>query len=333
MKGLKDKPDLLGPEFGTFILAHRAQLLTIEIHRAGRGLIQPGKQSQERRLAASRWAQDGEKVARLETKGDILQDRQVLATGPVGPAQGLAVQHGIRHSRMILRHLFLSVFAVALFGCEQPKDEAAATPAPPDTTHQRPAILFLGTSLTAGYGIGPERAYPALIQQKIDAAGLDYRVINAGVSGETSAGARRRVDWLMQQPVSVLVVETGANDGLRGLPADSLRANIQAILDRARQLQPSARLVLLGMRVPPNYGRAYSEQFQTVYHQLARTNQVTLVPFLLEGVGGIRALNQPDGVHPTVEGQRQIAETVWRGLEPVLRESGQGGKGVKDGRG
>ena len=183
----------------------------------------------------------------------------------------------------------------------------------------RPVVLFLGTSLTAGYGIDPQQAYPALIQQKIDSAGLDYRVINAGLSGETSAGALRRADWLFQQPISVLVLETGANDGLRGLPPDSLRANIQAILDRAQRLHPRPRIVLVGMRVPPNYGRAYSQQFESVYPQLAKANGAVLVPFLLEGVGGVRALNQADGVHPTAEGQRKMAETVWRVLEPVLR--------------
>jgi acyl-CoA thioesterase I len=195
----------------------------------------------------------------------------------------------------------------------------------------RPAVLFLGTSLTAGYGIDPQQAYPALIQQKIDSAGLDYRVINAGLSGETSAGALRRADWLFQQPISVLVLETGANDGLRGLPPDSLRANIQAILDRAQRLHPRPRIVLVGMRVPPNYGRAYSQQFESVYPQLAKANGAVLVPFLLEGVGGVRALNQPDGVHPTAEGQRKMAETVWRVLEPVLRqgERRQGEAGEK----
>jgi acyl-CoA thioesterase-1 len=186
---------------------------------------------------------------------------------------------------------------------------------------QRRSILFLGTSLTAGYGVDPEQAYPAHIQKKIDSAGLDYRVINAGVSGETSAGAVRRVDWLLQQPVSILVVETGANDGLRGLSPDSLRSNIQAIFDRARRLQPSAQLVLIGMQVPPNYGRAYSQQFRSLYPELARTNGAVLVPFLLEGVGGVSALNQPDGVHPTAEGQRRMAETVWRVLEPVLSKT------------
>jgi acyl-CoA thioesterase-1 len=195
----------------------------------------------------------------------------------------------------------------------------------------RPAVLFLGTSLTAGYGIDPQQAYPALIQQKIDSAGLDYRVINAGLSGETSAGALRRADWLFQQPISVLVLETGANDGLRGLPPDSLRANIQAILDRAQRLHPRPRIVLVGMRVPPNYGRAYSQQFESVYPQLAKANGAVLVPFLLEGVGGVRALNQADGVHPTAEGQRKMAETVWRVLQPVLRqgERRQGEAGEK----
>ena len=186
---------------------------------------------------------------------------------------------------------------------------------------QRGSILFLGTSLTAGYGLDPEQAYPAVIQKKIDSAGLEYRVINAGVSGETSAGAVRRVDWLLQQPVSVLVIETGANDGLRGLSPDSLRSNIQAIFDRAKRLQPSARLVLMGMQVPPNYGRVYAQQFRSLYPELAESNGAVLIPFLLDGVGGVSALNQPDGVHPTAEGQLRMAETVWRVLEPVLRKA------------
>jgi acyl-CoA thioesterase I len=187
----------------------------------------------------------------------------------------------------------------------------------------RPTVVFLGTSLTAGYGLEPEEAYPALLQQKIDSAGLNYRVVNAGVSGETSAGARRRIDWLLREPVGVLVVETGANDGLRGLSADSLRANIQAILDRAREPRPVPRLVLVGMRIPPNYGQTYSRQFERIYPELAKANGAELVPFLLQDVGGVAALNQPDGVHPTAQGQRRMAETVWRVLEPVLRDGQQ----------
>jgi acyl-CoA thioesterase-1 len=222
---------------------------------------------------------------------------------------------------MILRYLALSGFIISLGACNQSRDDAPADPPPPSTTSSPPAILFLGTSLTAGYGIDPELAYPALIQRKLDEAGLEYRVINAGVSGETSAGALRRVDWLLRQPVKVLVVETGANDGLRGLSPETLRANIQAIFDRARKLQPSVTLVLIGMRVPPNYGRAYSQRFESIYPELARANDAILVPFLLEGVGGVSALNQPDGVHPTESGQRRMAETVWRVLEPVLRRA------------
>ena len=182
-------------------------------------------------------------------------------------------------------------------------------------------MVFLGTSLTAGLGLEPEQAFPALIRQKIDSAGLALRVVNAGVSGETSAGARRRVDWLLREPVAVLVLETGANDGLRGLPPDSLRANIQAVFDRAKTISPPPRLILVGMRVPPNYGRAYTERFHAVYPELARKNGAELVPFLLEGVGGVPGLNQPDGIHPTAEGQRVMAETVWKVLEPVLREA------------
>jgi acyl-CoA thioesterase I len=207
----------------------------------------------------------------------------------------------------------------SLSGCGQTPQAKSQAAGRTSSDADRPTVMFLGTSLTAGLGLTPEQAYPALIQRKIDSAGLNYTVVNAGVSGETSAGARNRIDWLLQRPVGVLVVETGANDGLRGLPADSLRANIKAILERARRLRPAPKLVLLGMRIPRNYGVVYSDQFRAVYPELAREYGATLVPFLLEGVGGVAALNQPDGVHPTAEGQKKMAETVWRVLEPVLR--------------
>lgn len=220
---------------------------------------------------------------------------------------------------MIPRSVQVLGLIAALSSCDQPGKQAPKSAPATSSGSERPTVVFLGTSLTAGLGLEPEQAYPALIQQKIDSAGLEYRVVNAGVSGETSAGARRRVDWLLREPVAVLVVETGANDGLRGLPPDSLRANIQAVLDRARSLPSSPKLVLVGMRVPPNYGRAYSQQFQAIYPELARANDAALVPFLLDRVGGVPALNQADGVHPTAGGQRVMAETVWRVLEPLLR--------------
>jgi acyl-CoA thioesterase-1 len=192
---------------------------------------------------------------------------------------------------------------------------APARPEPAPT----PVIVFLGTSLTAGYGLeDPAQAYPALIQAKLDAAGLRYRVVNAGVSGETSAGALRRLDWLLRSRVDVLVLETGANDGLRGQAPESTRSNIQAIFDRARRQSPPPRLVLAGMVALPNYGPEYGRRYRAVFPELAKKNAVVLIPFLLEGVAGIPSLNQPDGIHPTAEGQRRIAETVWRALRPLL---------------
>jgi acyl-CoA thioesterase I len=194
---------------------------------------------------------------------------------------------------------------------------AAAGPslAPAD---DRPVILFVGTSLTAGLGLDPEEAYPALVQEKIDAAGLRYRVVNAGVSGESSAGARRRMGWLMRQPVAVLVVETGANDGLRGQDPDATRESIQAIFDEAKRQKPPPKFVLAAMEALPNYGEDYRRRFRAVYPELAKANGATLVPFLLDGVAGEARLNQPDGIHPTAEGQALVAANVWKSLRPLL---------------
>ncbi|HEX2094435.1 MAG TPA: arylesterase [Longimicrobiaceae bacterium] len=191
-------------------------------------------------------------------------------------------------------------------------EDAAGAPAPP-------TVLFLGTSLTAGPGIDPADAYPALIQARIDSAGLPFRVVNAGSSGETSAGALRRLEWLLRQPFDVLVLETGANDMLNGVPVDSIRANLQRIIDRVRRERPNAQIVLVGMLAMPNLGREYGEEFGALYPGLARENGLPLVPFLLEGVGGVPALNLPDGIHPNEAGHRRVAATVWRTLEPVLR--------------
>jgi len=156
------------------------------------------------------------------------------------------------------------------------------------------------------------------VQKKIDAAGLRYRVVNAGVSGETSAGAQRRMAWLMRQPVAVLVLETGANDGLRGQDPDATRASIQSILDEARRQSPPPKLVLAAMEALPNYGDAYRRRFRAIYPELAKRNGATLLPFLLDGVAGDPRLNQTDGIHPTAEGHERVAENVWRVLRPLL---------------
>jgi acyl-CoA thioesterase I len=192
---------------------------------------------------------------------------------------------------------------------------------PSSRPDSRPAIVFLGTSLTAGYGLGDAGlAYPALIQARLDSAGRPFRVVNAGLSGESSAGALDRIDWLLSRNrVAVLVVETGANDGLRGQDPDSVRARIQRIIDRARAANPPPRLVIAGMEALPNLGADYGRRFRAIYPALARENDAALIPFLLEGVAGVDSLNQQDGIHPTAQGQRVVAENVWRVIERVTR--------------
>jgi acyl-CoA thioesterase I len=209
----------------------------------------------------------------------------------------------------------------ALAGCD--RDAAPpASPPPPAPEGGRGRVVFLGTSLTAGLGVDPSEAYPELLQHKIDSVGLRFVTVNAGVSGETSAGARRRIDWLLREPAAVLVIETGANDGLRGLDVDSLAANIQAIVDRARQQSAPPRIILVGMEAPPNYGFGYVRRFRAVYPELAKRNRLPLVPFLLQGVAGVDSLNQADMMHPTASGQRRVAETMWPVLEKVLQGTG-----------
>jgi acyl-CoA thioesterase-1 len=178
---------------------------------------------------------------------------------------------------------------------------------------------MLGDSLTAGLGLRPEQAYPALLQKRIDEAGLDFEVVNAGVSGDTSAGGLRRLDWSLADNVRVLVVALGANDGLRGLPVADLRSNLEAIVERAQA--QGVTVIIAGMEAPPNLGKAYTDAFHRVYPELARRNHAPLVPFLLEGVAGLEGMNQADGIHPTADGSQVVADNVWRVLEPTLRET------------
>jgi acyl-CoA thioesterase I len=180
-------------------------------------------------------------------------------------------------------------------------------------------ILFLGDSITAGYGLDPSQAYPALIQEKVDAKRWQFKVINAGQSGDTSAGGLSRMDWILKNRVDVLVLELGGNDGLRGLPVETTRKNLQAIIDRTRAKYPAAKIILAGMMVPPNMGRDYGQKFEAIFRDLAKKNKAALIPFVLEGVGGVRDLNLGDGIHPTAKGQEIVANNVWKVLEPILR--------------
>ena len=181
-------------------------------------------------------------------------------------------------------------------------------------------VVFVGTSLTAGYGLSDQEArFTERVQSKIDSAGLVFEVVNAGVSGDTSAGGLRRMGWLLRAPVRVLVIELGANDGLRGLPTEAMRRNLQAVMDSTRARYPDVEFVLAGMEAPPNLGPEYGSEFRAVFAQLARLNEAVLIPFLLEGIAGEPELNQLDGIHPTAEGHGLVSETVWAFLEPVLR--------------
>jgi acyl-CoA thioesterase-1 len=181
-------------------------------------------------------------------------------------------------------------------------------------------IVFFGDSLTAGYGLDEPTAesFPAVIESKIQQAKLPYRVVNAGLSGETTAGGLRRVDWILRQPIDVFVLALGANDGLRGIEPAVSRQNLQAIIDRVRTKNPAVKIVLAGMIMPPSMGASYVRDFAAIFPELARTNQTAFVPFLLEGVGGIEELNQPDQIHPTAAGHAVLAQTVWKVLQPLL---------------
>lgn len=191
---------------------------------------------------------------------------------------------------------------------------------PASAQEKSPRILFFGDSITAGHGIDKQDAYPALIQQKIDSLNWDYKAVNGGLSGETSSGGLRRIDWMLRQPVSVFVLELGGNDGLRGIDPDVTKNNLQKIIDKVREQYPDAAIVLAGMQVPPNLGSDYTEAFRQMYPALAEKNDVELIPFLLEKVGGNEALNQSDGIHPTAEGHQVMAQNVWEVLEPILRQ-------------
>ena len=213
-----------------------------------------------------------------------------------------------------------------VWGCGSSDTKTASATEPvkseksqPTAPTKKPIVLFYGNSLTAGYGVEPTEAFPALIGQKIDSAGLNYQVINAGLSGETTAGGKSRISWVMRQPVAVFVLELGGNDGLRGIPLTSTRQNLQAIIDTVRQKSPQATIVLAGMQIPPNLGTNYTREFRVLFKQVADKNKLVLIPFLLEAVGGIPKLNQPDGIHPTPAGHKIVAETVWGVLKPVLK--------------
>jgi acyl-CoA thioesterase-1 len=186
------------------------------------------------------------------------------------------------------------------------------------TTKKNKSILFFGDSLTAGMGINIEDAFPAIIQRKIDSLGLPYQVINAGLSGETTAGGKNRIDWVLNQDIDIFVLELGANDGLRGVPLNETKNNLQSIIDFVRQKNPEVKIILTGMQIPPNLGVEYTTEFKKIFPELAAKNKLKLIPFLLENVAGNPELNQNDGIHPTEEGHKILAKNAWEVLKSTL---------------
>lgn len=221
------------------------------------------------------------------------------------------------------RYFFLILF---LFNCkEAPKSEEGPLSNKTDegtseviTVPTNKVILFFGDSLTAGYGIELEEAFPALIQQRLDSLGMNYTVINSGLSGETTSGGLNRINWVLNQKVDVFVLELGANDGLRGIPLDQTRSNLQAIINHVKDKNPETKIILAGMQIPPNMGPEYTTEFRKIFPELAQGNHVPLIPFLLDGVAGIPELNLEDGIHPTPEGHKIVQENVWSILKDIV---------------
>jgi acyl-CoA thioesterase I len=202
---------------------------------------------------------------------------------------------------MVVKNILIISMAVLLQAASAPK-----------------TILFFGDSLTAGYGLSPDQAFPALIGKILNNKGIETKVINAGLSGETSAGGLTRIDWVLRQPIDVFVLELGPNDGLRGLPLEQTEKNLQSIIDKVKAKYPQAKVVIAGMMVPPNMGPEYSEKFKAIFPRLAARNNATLIPFLLENVAGIETLNLDDRIHPNAEGHKIVADNVVKAIEPLL---------------
>jgi len=183
---------------------------------------------------------------------------------------------------------------------------------------EKKRIVFFGDSITAGYGLSTEQAFPALIQSKLDSSKMDYQVINAGLSGETSAGGLSRIDWILKTKPDIFILELGGNDGLRGLSLDETEKNLTIMIEKVRARNPDVILFLAGMQIPPNLGQEYTERFRTLFSKVAKANNTELIPFLLDKVGGEPELNLPDGIHPNIEGHQIVAKTVWKNLKKHL---------------
>ncbi|MCA0930902.1 arylesterase [Lutimonas saemankumensis] len=218
-------------------------------------------------------------------------------------------------------YLCLVVFFISCANETKKKEESNhenAVESVTEVENRQKTILFFGNSLTAGMGLEIEEAFPALIQKKLDSMSVDFKVINAGLSGETTASGKNRLSWVLKQKVDIFVLELGANDGLRGIELNETRNNLQTIIDKVREHNPEVKILLTGMQIPPNMGQDYTHDFKMIFPDLAKKNEIRLVPFLLEDVAGIPEMNQADGIHPTAEGQAILADNVWEVLQTMI---------------
>ncbi len=233
---------------------------------------------------------------------------------------------GVSFKNILIKFSYFFM-VLLLISCDESKNEKAVdnlqitqeAESNSEITASKKTILCFGDSITAGYGLEDTNdAYPSLLQQMIDSLKLDYTVINSGVSGETSAGGKSRIDWVIKQKVDVFLLELGANDGLRGLPISETHSNLQTIIDVVKEKSPKTKIILAGMELPPNMGQEYTNKFRELFSDLAKKNNLEFIPFILKDVGGIATLNQADGIHPTVEGHKIVAQTVWETLKPLI---------------
>ena len=227
------------------------------------------------------------------------------------------------YSPLAVVKLLACILILTLFGCGDSVKPAKVQSKShekeqPKTKEKAKVILCFGNSLTEGYGLKPEESYPSLLQNRIDSLGLNYRVVNAGISGETTAGGKGRLGWVLKNKVDLFILELGANDGLRGIPIKETKRNLQSIIDTVQLKIPDVKIVLAGMQIPPNLGEKYTQEFKAIFPALAEDNSVHLIPFLLQGVAGETELNQEDGIHPTAKGTKLVLENIWKVLMPFL---------------
>lgn len=232
------------------------------------------------------------------------------------------------------RFIHVVFLALLLAYCGTSENKSQTDSGSPGTSseetieEEKKIILFFGNSLTAGYGLDMEKAFPALIQKKIDSLSYPYQVVNAGLSGETTASGKNRIEWVLNTVPDIFILELGANDGLRGLPLEQTPKNLQEIIDQVKEANPDVKIIITGMEVPPNLGREYTKEFRNIFPALAEKNDIILIPFLLDGVAGDPDLNLQDGIHPNTEGHQIVAETVWKYLKPLLEKDPQTDKNL-----